>query len=741
MQPTHEHGSASPLLNPFSVVEEASAFIVEHDRGATDALPHVVDYILDQYRDNLTWPMTVNPMDAYYFGINLFDYPSDDSTKEEGMIMYKWDLVIACRHSLPVQELTPCHLVASTFHSNIIENPFESLLLEDAYWVYGISISLRDTRHRFILHSSRQGWFPTNYIAWLPRASIVIPERGEKIGDVVVCISMLKGLFLHPMTGSIVQLSTRQYTWIDDDFIFSNAERHAPVWEVVEQHPNIWPWIHSSDSDSKSEREWCVQPISLQISPAMQVRIKSRKWLDTLHELLGSECRYVNRLNMMCHVFQKTLARMLSKPDYELIFGLIPVLRNSHEEFLHRLSGTRSLDLVCLLQNVDILFVLEEFISDTNVMQSYTTYCMHQERSIERLCQLRSCDALLDEFLRVCIKQNDTSRGLDLSSHLLEPMQRITRYPLLLRQLQSCHANSSTDALLKKAEALVTGINQAALLEKTRQKTNYLTEMADPITRAYLTKSKILHADTVWLKDGILRKEKSNHPLHAFLFQDVILFLEHNDHKDEARPICIYQKKPVLWICDIDRIDEIERDDTAFEITCERTLNMRFLATSVTERELWISSVTKAMNRKAAPKCSMPEPAIDNRTTTVGTLTVSLLQMKLPIGAKGQLLIMYNGRHPSKIFSPGSLLSPSCEFKVCNIENDFLQLSIVTALGDDKKLIMRSHPSNIPINIVNSYIDRHTDILEYALLPISHDGREDMDAIRIALMLQFKSKT
>jgi hypothetical protein len=61
----------------------------------------------------------------------------------------------------------------------------------------------------------------------------------------------------------------------------------------------------------------------------------------------------------------------------------------------------------------------------------YTVYCANQPNSMSCLDRL-SKQSAFKAFLAECL-ENPTCRGLTLFSFLIKPIQRICKYPLLLR--------------------------------------------------------------------------------------------------------------------------------------------------------------------------------------------------------------------------------------------------------------------------------------------------------------------
>jgi hypothetical protein len=66
-------------------------------------------------------------------------------------------------------------------------------------------------------------------------------------------------------------------------------------------------------------------------------------------------------------------------------------------------------------------------------MQCFHSYCSRESTAARRLQYHRSRDPRIVAILQEA-RQNSRSQKLDLSTLLIEPMQRITRYKLLLKR-------------------------------------------------------------------------------------------------------------------------------------------------------------------------------------------------------------------------------------------------------------------------------------------------------------------
>jgi hypothetical protein len=100
------------------------------------------------------------------------------------------------------------------------------------------------------------------------------------------------------------------------------------------------------------------------------------------------------------------------------------------------------------------------------MLECYVAYCANQMEATERLRSLREKDPRLHLWLQR--RESDPRcRNLDLASFLLQPMQRVTRYALLLRQIANYTPEDHDDyepirRSVDLAEELLRRTNEAA---------------------------------------------------------------------------------------------------------------------------------------------------------------------------------------------------------------------------------------------------------------------------------------
>ncbi|GFR22530.1 myosin-M heavy chain [Trichonephila clavata] len=75
------------------------------------------------------------------------------------------------------------------------------------------------------------------------------------------------------------------------------------------------------------------------------------------------------------------------------------------------------------------------FLETTTMLRAFEVYCVRQGSASVLLTNLEKEKELLRIFLRVSQMENTLLRRMNLSAFLMVPVQRVTKYPLLLNRL------------------------------------------------------------------------------------------------------------------------------------------------------------------------------------------------------------------------------------------------------------------------------------------------------------------
>ena len=158
-------------------------------------------------------------------------------------------------------------------------------------------------------------------------------------------------------------------------------------------------------------------------------------------------------------------------------------------------------------------------------------YCVNQSNAIKILQSIREANSELAAKLQH-IRENDPSvRSLDLSSYLLIPMQRLTRYPLLIRQiLHYTEPSSDRDKIensLIAAEMVLAAINESIREQEGQER---LAELSKELWVGHghmdLTAPTMFMGPRRLLKEGLLVKAKSGRRLRVVLCTDFLILVE-----------------------------------------------------------------------------------------------------------------------------------------------------------------------------------------------------------------------
>ncbi|ORY37460.1 Dbl homology domain-containing protein [Rhizoclosmatium globosum] len=167
-------------------------------------------------------------------------------------------------------------------------------------------------------------------------------------------------------------------------------------------------------------------------------------------------------------------------------------------------------------------------------LECYAIYCGNQGVASRVLQKKRSEIPALQEFLKKC-QQNPRCRSLDLSSFLLQPMQRITRYIILLKQILHYtppeHPEySSVTRAVEMADRVAERVNVAVMAVESRDKLEAIEAQVDFAGSDFM-KVDILGPSHYggprgYLFESALAKSKSGKKLYGYILTDMILLVQ-----------------------------------------------------------------------------------------------------------------------------------------------------------------------------------------------------------------------
>ncbi|XP_028292103.1 intersectin-2-like [Gouania willdenowi] len=179
---------------------------------------------------------------------------------------------------------------------------------------------------------------------------------------------------------------------------------------------------------------------------------------EAILEFLNTELSYGEDLRIIKEEFYCPMqsAGLLTDEQLAVVFGNAQELIDVNDRFTEHLQD-------CIDQAFDqgdddllTVYIGEIFLEFVNMLPAFQTYCLQQSTSVNMLNTLEKEKELLRIFLDVSQNDNTALRRMNLRSFLMAPLQRVTKYPLLLSRIikltPECHPDY---ARLREAKSRV----------------------------------------------------------------------------------------------------------------------------------------------------------------------------------------------------------------------------------------------------------------------------------------------
>ncbi|XP_067051383.1 intersectin-1-like [Acropora muricata] len=366
---------------------------------------------------------------------------------------------------------------------------------------------------------------------------------------------------------------------------------------------------------------------------------------NVIYELINTEQSYMDDLKTTLEVFYNPLAQsgMLTEKELSTVFinwkELIWCNTGLLKAFLIRKKMSST---VALTQIGDILCEMLPRLT------AYVRFCSCQLKACQLLQAKAETNPEFKQFEKNCVA-DPRAKGLMLSSYLLKPLQRICKYPLLIREIlkytpENHFDRSSLEAALEKAEELCQQVNDGV---RNQENTDHLEWLQSHVnlesigerlifnsTTNCLGPRKLLHSGTLW-------KVKSGKELKAFLFNDFLMLTRPQsslagslskkikfESSDQDVMYSIYRKPLILNEVIVNKTQDMNTDDYVFHLS-HTEQNYAFRAESKTERNRWLGLIEKASETYIETEKELRQKvhrARSFRTNGIGKLKVTLIE-------------------------------------------------------------------------------------------------------------------
>ncbi|XP_030057988.1 rho guanine nucleotide exchange factor TIAM1 isoform X2 [Microcaecilia unicolor] len=267
-------------------------------------------------------------------------------------------------------------------------------------------------------------------------------------------------------------------------------------------------------------------------------------------ELLETEHTYVKDLNCLMERYLKPLQKetFLTQDELDVLFGNLTEMVEFQVEFLKTLEdGVRLVPDLEKLEKVEqfkkVLFSLGgSFLYYADRFKLYSAFCASHTKVPKVLVKAKT-DSAFKAFLNAQNPKQQHSSTLE--SYLIKPIQRVLKYPLLLKELFSLTDADSEehyhlDVAIKTMNKVASHINEMQKIHEEygmvfdqliAEQTGEIKEVAD-LSMGDL----LLHTTVTWLNPpASLGKGKKEPELAAFVFKTALVFIFKDSSKQKKK--------------------------------------------------------------------------------------------------------------------------------------------------------------------------------------------------------------
>ncbi|CAN9506941.1 unnamed protein product [Ophioblennius macclurei] len=457
-------------------------------------------------------------------------------------------------------------------------------------------------------------------------------------------------------------------------------------------------YVKMTMADCDPSQQWCADLNSLDLLSSQE-----KKRQGYIHELIQTEERYVDDLQIVLDVFHRPMSQSgrLTETEMSMIFVNWNELLACNSKLVKALGDRKKVEGL----NVPVQMIGDILAAELSHMQPYIRFCSCQIKGAALLQTRTDNEPDFKDFLKK-IATDYRCKGMPLSSFLLKPMQRITRYPLHIKNILESTAEGHADRgplkeALERAEELCKQVNEGVREKENSDRLEWIQNhvqcdgAAENLIFNSLTNClgprKLLHS-------GKMYKAKSNKELWAFLFSDFLLLTHSAKPFSSSGPDKLFSNKsntqlkmykpPVLLNEVLVKLADPSSDEPTFHIShIDRVYILR--TDNINERTAWVQKIKAAseefIETEKKKREKVYQAARSVQVSSIGRLLVTILEATelkagKPNGKSNPYCEVTMG---TQIFTSRTLndtLNPkwnfNCQFHIKDLYQDVLCITI-----------------------------------------------------------------
>ncbi|KAM9802096.1 kalirin isoform 2-T2 [Syngnathus typhle] len=369
-----------------------------------------------------------------------------------------------------------------------------------------------------------------------------------------------------------------------------DEEAHTPLpppMEIIkdpstQDNKNLEPGAHQAFSPlSSGEQSTSVQAQNTELEERAQAM---KKRMYVLEELIETEKIYVKDLGFLVEVFKERIEQNIPENMQgkdKIVFGNIHQIYDWHRNFVGELE--KCLD--------DHEYLAKLFIKHERKLHMYVVYCQNKPKS-EYI--VAANDTFFDGI------QQDIESRLTISDYLIKPIQRITKYQLLLKDFLKYSNKAGMDCKQ---------IRQALdLMSQVPKRCNDMMNLGrlEGYEGKLTNQGKMLEQETFYVTEqvgSVLSRAKER---RVFLFEQIVIFSELLN-KGSSTPG--YMFKNSIKVSFLGLEETVDNDQTKFVLSCRGSAeHFTLQAPNVESKQVWVRQIQKLLDDQSCFLSALVSP-------------------------------------------------------------------------------------------------------------------------------------
>eukprot|EP01103_Thecamoeba_quadrilineata_P007871 TRINITY_DN17693_c0_g1_i1.p1 TRINITY_DN17693_c0_g1~~TRINITY_DN17693_c0_g1_i1.p1 ORF type:complete len:664 (+),score=168.45 TRINITY_DN17693_c0_g1_i1:50-2041(+) len=237
-------------------------------------------------------------------------------------------------------------------------------------------------------------------------------------------------------------------------------------------------------------------------------------------EILHTERDYITDLVMLTKLYYMPIKEkeLLTERNCAKVFSNVVMLLNVNKELLGEIEKPQAIDRVGAT-----------FHWMSNFLKMYTQYSNNHPTALEAVRNCKKENPLFSNYLDTIPREHPETKGQTLQSYLIKPIQRVTKYPLLLREMLKYTTDDHPDAKklkesLKRLEQILCTINDSKIILESNQKMAELRKKLKGSEKLVAPSRRFVREDEI--KEFVKTEDgKFSHVgvAHYYLFNNLLL--------------------------------------------------------------------------------------------------------------------------------------------------------------------------------------------------------------------------